>query len=42
MQLKEVVSAFILVGAVSAANADVCKKAPGSVTCGKGTVSQWH
>lgn len=39
MQLKEVVSAFILVGAVSAANADVCKHTPGSVTCGKGTVS---
>jgi len=29
----------MLTGAVTAANADVCKHAPGSVTCGKGTVS---
>ena len=39
MQLKKVVSVIILAGTVSIANADVCKQSPGSVTCGKGTVS---
>ncbi|MBA2651037.1 MAG: hypothetical protein H0U73_02010 [Tatlockia sp.] len=39
MVLKRAVSALMLMGAVTAANAEVCKHAPGSVTCGKGTVS---
>ena len=39
MQPKKIVSALMLVGAVSTAHADVCKYAPGSVTCGKGTIS---
>lgn len=38
MKLKKIISALMLTGAVTAANADVCKHAPGSVTCGKGTV----
>lgn len=39
MKLKKVVSAMMLLGAVASVNAEICKKAPGSVTCGKGTVS---
>lgn len=38
MVVKKVVSALMLIGAVSSANADVCKANPGSVTCGKGEV----
>lgn len=38
MKFKKIISALMLTGAVTAANADVCKHAPGSVTCGKGTV----
>ncbi|MCC5792136.1 MAG: hypothetical protein JJT82_05945 [Legionellaceae bacterium] len=38
MKFKKVISALMLTGAVAAVNADVCKHAPGSVTCGKGTV----
>ena len=38
MKFKKVISALMLTGAVTAVNADVCKHAPGSVTCGKGTV----
>ena len=39
--LKKSVIAMLLVGGVSAVQAnDVCKILPGSVTCGKGTVSE--
>lgn len=40
MRLKKLGSAVMLVGAISTANADVCKEMPGSVTCGKGTVDR--
>lgn len=39
MVLRNAVSALMLMGAFTAASAEVCKHAPGSVTCGKGTVS---
>lgn len=39
MVLRKAVSALMLMGAFTAASAEVCKHAPGSVTCGKGTVS---
>lgn len=39
MKFKKIITALMLTGAVTAANADVCKYAPGSVTCGKGTIS---
>ncbi|WP_133131361.1 hypothetical protein [Legionella yabuuchiae] len=38
MKFKKIISALMLTSAVTAVNADVCKHAPGSVTCGKGTV----
>ena len=38
MKFKKVISALMLTGAATSVNADVCKHAPGSVTCGKGTV----
>ncbi len=38
MSFIKLSSAMMLVGAVSMANAEVCKEAPGSVTCGKGRV----
>lgn len=38
MVVKKVASALMLIGAVSSANADVCKVTPGSVTCSKGEV----
>ncbi|CAM4499377.1 MAG: hypothetical protein LEGION0403_FIIPPAGN_02536 [Legionella sp.] len=38
MKFKKIISALMLTGVVTAVNADVCKHAPGSVTCGKGTV----
>ncbi|EHL32891.1 hypothetical protein [Legionella drancourtii] len=38
MSLKKIASAVMMVGAVSMANAEVCKETPGSITCGKGTV----
>ncbi len=41
MKLKTITSALILASVVStSANAEVCKQAPGSVTCGKGTVDR--
>lgn len=39
MKINKIIPAVILAGTMSAAHADVCKIAPGSVTCGKGTVS---
>lgn len=39
MIVRNAVLALALVGTVSASQAEVCKIAPGSVTCGKGTVN---
>ncbi|WP_131794004.1 hypothetical protein [Fluoribacter gormanii] len=38
MSLKRIASAAMMIGAVSMANAEVCKETPGSITCGKGTI----
>ncbi len=38
MKFKKIIFALMLPGVVTAANADVCKHALGSVTCGKETV----
>jgi len=38
MKFKKTASVLMLMGAVGAVSADVCKINPGSVTCGKGTV----
>ncbi|KTD33584.1 hypothetical protein Lnau_2335 [Legionella nautarum] len=40
MKLKTITSALMFAGVISTVNAEVCKISPGSVTCGKGTVSE--
>lgn len=39
MKYKKLLSTLLFVAGASAAHADVCKHAPGSVTCNKGTVN---
>jgi hypothetical protein len=39
MVIRKAVPALLLMGAFTAVNAEICKHAPGSVICGKGTVS---
>lgn len=39
MKIRAIIPAVMLAGTMSVAHAQVCKIAPGSVTCGKGTVS---
>ncbi len=40
MKLKKIASTLMLITAVSAAHAEVCKQTPGSVSCGAGTVEK--
>lgn len=39
MVMKKIGAAFVLAGVITSANADVCTIAPGTTTCGKGTVN---
>jgi hypothetical protein len=39
MVLRKAVPVLLFMGAFTAASAEVCEYAPGSVICGKGTVS---
>lgn len=39
MKYKKILSSLLLIGAATTTSAEVCKHAPGSVTCGTGVVS---